>query len=166
MADNKVHDIFISYSWKIKSSVDDLFAFLSFNDFSIWMDRERLNAGCLLCDELQKAILEAKVIIACVNRDYLNSPMCNKEIQYACRLKKPIILVFFDDLSEEELENIKPLISGLVRIRAFESLGDWSGEIGTHLLNAIENVFDRKITYKKPNVAYEEEDTEKWFNSL
>ena len=143
MSDRKESDIFISYAWAIGHHVDELYSFLDFHNYSVWMDRKCLLAGSQLTHEIQKGILGAEVFLFCINRDYLTSQMCEKEIHYASRLKKKMIAVFFDDLSEIELEKLEPTISASTKIYAFKSLGDLTGNVGTQLLQAVQQALKR-----------------------
>lgn len=137
MSSEQKLDIFISYPWKIKPYVDELFVYLVSNQYKVWMDSDVLNAGSILSEEIHKAILDAKVFICCINRDYLSSVMCNKEIQYAFDLGKTIIPIMFEEMSTEKLGKVGFIISGQLQIRVYDNPSDWNGISGQKLMNSL-----------------------------
>ncbi|KAK3098795.1 hypothetical protein FSP39_023178 [Pinctada imbricata] len=57
-----------------------------------WIDVERIGMNGLF-DEIAKGLLEAKMVVACVSDEYVQSPSCKKEFHYACTvLNIPIVL--------------------------------------------------------------------------
>lgn len=139
-------DVFISYPWAIKHYVDNLFAFLISNKFNVWMDRTKLNAGNALCKEIHKAIKAAKVFICCISREYLNSDMCNKEIQHAFDLKKTIIPIMFEDLRIEQ-HHVGLIIGGLLQIRVYDNPHGWNGKNGKDLISSLNKILDKPYSY-------------------
>ena len=101
-------DIFISYNWKIKTQVKELYEILTKQlKFKVWLDDEQLNAGYPLFSELAKAIDDSKVFICCLTTDYCKSKNCNREFKYADDSNKPIIILKIDNLKSNEITKIK-----------------------------------------------------------
>ena len=99
--------VFLSYQWKIQSSVRQIYNELAAHDcLDIVMDIFKLKAGMKLYLTLASNIQKADVVLACVTREYVNSKNCEREIIYADSFNKHIIPLYMEKIPMAELGSI------------------------------------------------------------
>ena len=103
------HEIFISYNWSIKNSVQKLYDILTSSlNYKVWLDEKELNAGnSPLTAELASAIKRSKVFISCITTDYCKSYNCNLEIEYASAKKAEMIVLMVENLNPVNIDEIQ-----------------------------------------------------------
>jgi leucine-rich repeat kinase 2 len=107
--DSKEIDVFISYCWKnshdaVKkgtlrnekslSCLDprELYSLFRENGLNVWLDIHNLKESRGMFEEMSRGLNKAKVVVACISDDYVNSQNCKLEFRFAhCSLRKPII---------------------------------------------------------------------------
>jgi hypothetical protein len=126
-----MNDLFISYQWGSQESVKNLYEFLKSKKYKTWMDINRLDAGGLgLNNQLSQAIKSSRVVICCITKAYDKSENCKLEINWAKQNKKPLIILMFEDVPVEQLDNVGFIITPLLRINLFEDkqvFRKWTG---------------------------------------
>jgi len=85
--------IFISYSWSNKQTVNKLHTFLKQKLFNCWIDDHQLQGGSELFTKIDDGISDCKVFIACCSNTYGASTNCQREFLLANDRKKLIIPV-------------------------------------------------------------------------
>ena len=103
-------DVFISYNWKVKEKVKELYKILTEEyNLKVWLDDMQLNGGNMssLTAELASAIKNSKIFICCLTNQYCRSQNCNLEIEYASVLQKKIIVLSIDDLDTTKIDEIQ-----------------------------------------------------------
>jgi len=85
--------IFISYSWSNKPSVNKLHIFLKQKLFNCWIDDHQLQGGSELFTKIDAGISDCKVFIACCSNTYGASTNSQRELLLANDRKKLIIPV-------------------------------------------------------------------------
>lgn len=130
-------DIFVSYCWsnseeafkskQIKQSVGSAFAdprkvhsILAKSDkFSLWIDTDQLKTtnqndeSLGMFAQIADGLGKAKVVLACVSKQYANSENCRMEIQFAIKsLKKPVVPVIVGEGNEWESTVVGLLVAG------------------------------------------------------
>ncbi|XP_072025629.1 LOW QUALITY PROTEIN: uncharacterized protein [Amphiura filiformis] len=90
--------VFISYNWGIQDDVKILRDYLERAGFPCWMDIGQMGGGDSLYSKIYEGIRSAKVVLACVTPKYITSECCNREINLADLLKKPIIPIVFNSV--------------------------------------------------------------------
>ena len=141
MSSSGNYELFLSHQWDSKKEVELLYKFLTEeNGFRVWKDKNSLQSGDNLSDQIADAISNAKLFVCCITRAYAQSPMCNNEINFAIALKKPIIPLMFEKVSIAELKGVGFLISSLLRVNLYEDpniFSKWEGDVATEIVKTI-----------------------------
>ncbi|XP_072048271.1 uncharacterized protein [Amphiura filiformis] len=98
----KTGHVMISYSWGAEEDHypcqqrmiklrDELIA----GGYRVWMDLDEMAGN--MDDRMSEAVEKAYAILICVSEKYQKSANCKKEAQYAFFLKRPIIILKYDD---------------------------------------------------------------------
>lgn len=122
-------DVFISYSLEKKSQAKLLYNELVVkHNFRMWFDE--LYSRALQPTRLAKGIANSKVFLCILTRDYLASTDCINELKYAYKLKKKIIVVFFEKLDlNSDMGEVDFIMntSACIRYKFYRfDLNDWS----------------------------------------
>ena len=139
---NELFDIFISYNWESKDKVKILYRKLS-NEYNlkVWIDDNQLDNN-LLYDQLVNGIKNSKIFLCCITKKYSESFNCIREINYASELRKPFIVLMFEELSINEIGCVGFIITPLLRFNCFMDktmLYNWSGPIFESMLKSLNN---------------------------
>ncbi|XP_068689361.1 uncharacterized protein [Montipora foliosa] len=130
-------DVFFSYCWanseeayqskQVKEFIGSAFAdprkvhstLAKNHTFSLWIDTEQLkttnqNADSLgMFAQIAEGLGKAKVVLACVSKQYANSENCRMEIQFAVKsLKKPVVPLIVGTDNEWESTVVGLLVAG------------------------------------------------------
>jgi hypothetical protein len=95
-----MNDVFISYNFEIKDQVEQLNTNLKQFGFKIWYD-EKIENKDELSDKSFDEIAKSKLFLCCLTQPYFESDECNKEINLADKLYKPIIILMVQNLNLE-----------------------------------------------------------------
>ena len=97
------YDVFMSYNWGSKPYVRKLYDYLTnIQSFKVWIDDKELTND-LLFDQLGKGIKSSKCFVCCITKKYCDSDNCQKELNYASVLKKPLIVLMLERLDIGEI---------------------------------------------------------------
>lgn len=88
---------FISYAHSDQDRVEGLICFLR-ESYRIWLDSD-INAATEYNDQIAERIENTEIFIACISENYLASDYCMDEIMYARSMGRPVLLVFFENVS-------------------------------------------------------------------
>ena len=88
---------FISYAHSDQDRVEGLICFLG-ESYRIWLDSD-INAATEYNDQIAERIENTEIFIACISENYLASDYCMDEIMYARSMGRPVLLVFFENVS-------------------------------------------------------------------
>lgn len=81
--------VMLSYNWASQSEVKKIAKFLQSHGVKTWMDVEDMAHSTV--EAMALAVENASAIIICYSQEYLRSPNCRAEAEYAFQLKKSII---------------------------------------------------------------------------
>lgn len=81
--------VFLSYQHQYEDAVVSLRDALQSYGFKTWVDIDDMVGSTI--ESMAKAVEEAAVLVVCMSASYKESKNCQKEVEYAERLHKPII---------------------------------------------------------------------------
>ena len=90
--------VFVSYQYDTQADVRALCEWLQFRGFTYWLDDAQISPGDQLAVEIERAIRNCKVFLACLSPRYLVSQHCHREIWLADLLNKPIVPIVFEKI--------------------------------------------------------------------
>ncbi|XP_070174801.1 uncharacterized protein [Littorina saxatilis] len=117
-------DIFLSYQWGHQDEVRLLRQHLEMAGFSCWMDVGQMGGGDKLFEKIDTGIRGAKVVISCVTAKYAKSPNCNREVNLAVNLGKPIFPLLMEKTTWPPPGSMGPIFSEYLFIRFFQRAGE------------------------------------------
>nr|XP_054759991.1 uncharacterized protein LOC129266170 [Lytechinus pictus] len=88
--------VFLSYQWDHQPEVKAIRKHLEMAGFPCWMDIGQMGGGDQLFAKISQGMRSSKVVLCMVTEKYSNSENCNKEVNLANLLNKPIIPVLID----------------------------------------------------------------------
>eukprot|EP00057_Strongylocentrotus_purpuratus_P010571 XP_011665045.1 PREDICTED: uncharacterized protein LOC105438652 [Strongylocentrotus purpuratus] len=88
--------VFLSYQWDHQSEVKAIKKHLEMAGFPCWMDIGQMGGGDQLFAKISQGMRSSKVVLCMVTEKYSNSENCNKEVNLANLLNKPIIPILID----------------------------------------------------------------------
>ena len=140
------YDIFISYQWDIKPQVLALYRELTrTHNLSVWMDEFEMGPNSLY-KELSTAIKNSKIFMCCVTRKYCMSNNCLKEINFASYLKKEFVVLMWEELKIQDIDEVGFIISPYVRNNCYkhpELLTSWTGDMFNSIMHGINQILGR-----------------------
>ena len=132
-------DIFLSYQWDKKSTVEKLHENLNAKGFTIWRDVEQLKYGNLF-DRLASGIENSKVFVCCITKNYIDSKSCNYEFYYAAKLNKYLLVLMLENLTIQQMKGIGFISNPLLRKNCYEDqtiLQNWNGPLFEDIADSI-----------------------------
>lgn len=140
------YDVFISYQWDDKAKAKELKRFLEKHKLNVWMDEYKVNLGHGLNSQLQDAIYNSRILVACITKKYCLSQNCTSEYNFADRVNcemsrdqdiKITIPVMFENVKHKYLENGMGLkLSGIYKLHAFEK-ENWKEELYRNIRHSL-----------------------------
>jgi hypothetical protein len=91
-------DVFISYSRKDKEFVRRLHDALALTNRNIWIDWEDIPPTANWWAEICKGIEDSDAFLCVLSPDWIASPVCKQEIDYAVTCKKKLVPIVFRDI--------------------------------------------------------------------
>ena len=151
-------DIFISYNWNEKPKVEQLENKLKSVGLSVWRDDSALSYSKSLPNQLARAILDSKLVLVCLTKEYTNSDNCIKEITYANISKKPMSILMIDHMTPSEMGGVGFLISTFIRVNCYKNPSNWLDANFNEIIRSIEDNINIKINQicLKPTVEVSE----------
>jgi hypothetical protein len=95
--------VFISYSRKDQSFVEQLHAALTYREKDTWVDWKDIPPTAKWIREIYDGIEAADNFLFVISPDSINSPICKKEIEHAIHHNKRFIPLIFRDVKSEHL---------------------------------------------------------------
>ncbi|XP_071115734.1 uncharacterized protein [Haliotis cracherodii] len=159
-------EIFISYQWGKQPEVQLLQRHLSSAGYSCWLDVGQMGGGDKLFEKIDRGIRAATVVLCCVTDNYASSPNCNREVNLAVTLGKPIIPLLLEKCTWPPAGSMGPIFSEYLFIRFFSRPGEeveadafWSKAKFRELL--------LQLSYNKVEVSLQVEPEYKdWWNKI
>ena len=96
--------------------------------------------------ELSESIRNSKIFLCCITKKYSESKNCIKEINYAATLDKKFIVLMWERLQMDDLNEVGFIINPLVRYNCYqhkEILQSWSGPYFEYLMHNINKLLNR-----------------------
>nr|UZG77129.1 MyD88-like protein L1 [Strongylocentrotus purpuratus] len=88
--------VFLSYQWDHQLEVKAIKKHLEMAGFPCWMDIGQMGGGDQLFSKISQGMRSSKLVLCMVTEKYSNSENCNKEVNLANLLNKPIIPILID----------------------------------------------------------------------
>ncbi|GAB1605871.1 uncharacterized protein LOC115219837 [Argonauta hians] len=108
--------VFISYQWDSQDAVKALWDRLERAGISCWMDIGQMGGGDQLYNKIEQGIRNCKIMLACITPKYVISHLCNRELNLADVLRKPIVPVMFESITWPPPGGMALIFSNLVYI--------------------------------------------------
>ncbi|XP_069127354.1 uncharacterized protein [Argopecten irradians] len=116
--------IFLSYQWGHQNEVKLLRKHLLMAGYECWMDIGQMGGGDKLFEKIDNGIRGSKVIICCVSEKYAKSPNCNREVNLAVNLGKPMIPLLMEKMGWPPHGSMGPIFSEYLFVRFFQRGGE------------------------------------------
>lgn len=134
-------DVFISYSWKDATFVEDLAARLKKSGVALWLDRYEIKPGEYLRRRVNEAIASADYSLVIISPDSIKSEWVQHEIDGAMSR----------ELDEKKVRLI-PLLIGNVQSRNLPADIRGKNYLDFRIPGEAEKAFDRLIDFLKPEL--------------
>lgn len=122
--------MFISYEWESQDDVKAIRDRLEKCGFSCWMDIGQMGGGDQLYAKIDRGIRNCKVVLACISPRFIVSHYCQRELNLADLLRKPIVPVLIRSVPWPPPGSMALLLAQLVYID-LEGIGGHGG-CGVH----------------------------------
>ncbi|XP_056022602.1 uncharacterized protein LOC125652678 isoform X2 [Ostrea edulis] len=152
-------EIFLSYQWGHQNEVKLISRHLEMAGYKCWMDVGQMGGGDKLFEKIDSGIRAAKIVISCVTEKYAKSPNCNREVNLAVNLGKPMIPLLMEKMAWPPAGSMGPIFSEYLFIRFFQRPGEetkddriWPAAKFTELLmqlNCLKVMPDEKTVTKE-----------------
>jgi hypothetical protein len=144
------YDIFIAYEQSCQDKLYRLSNLLTTGlNLSVSLDKPEVDLTMKrLYNKIIHKIIKSKLVVCCVNRNFIKSQKCRDELIIAYTYSKPVIVLLFEEIRLGELSFIDFLSRGgptLTLGEYFESNGQKNMLFLTELTEVIEKIVDRKL---------------------
>ena len=148
--DPLVYDAFLSFDKSIGDKIVKLTSLLMIGfDLNVITDLPEVDLTMKRkYNKLMQKMLRSKVVICCVNRDFINSKKCKDVLILAYTSSKPILVILSEELRLSELKLVDFLTNGGDRISAIDYLWKNSAndcQFVNEIAIAIEHVLGCKL---------------------
>ena len=113
--------VFISYQWDSKEKVKSCKEYLENNHIQLWFDEDNLECAGYLHPQLARGIELSELFLCFITEKYDKSVNCFRELNWAFKHNKKIIVVMLEEIDTKELKNIGILIDPLLRINSLDN---------------------------------------------
>ena len=151
-SNENIFDIFLSYNWDSKDVVKKLYKkFVHEHEFKVWIDDSELHNE-MLYSQIAEGIRHAKCFVCCITKKYTESLDCQRELNYASDLKKPIIVLMFENLKIDTINgSVGFIISPLLRCNLYNEMdrikqGNWKNPNMDSVIKTIESKIDNSTS--------------------
>ena len=104
-----IWNVFISYSSKDRPIIETIIGDLNNNRITYWWDKEKLLAGDLVLQTIEKGLQGSRFVLACFSRNQLESGWCHAEYEtilsevFSGGTDQKVLPLILDDLTHKEL---------------------------------------------------------------
>ena len=89
--------IFISYAHDDSERVLPIISYIANEEYRVWFD-QRIEVGTKWAEAIAQRLNQSACFMAFITDNYLQSDNCMDEIEYAKNKKKPILIIYLEDL--------------------------------------------------------------------
>ena len=140
--------IFISYSHKDRDRADFLWEELRARGHEVFIDREGIFETEHITARIRDMMQGSDVVVLVLGPNWITSPACRMEMQFALELNKRMVPVAFEDVGPD----LPPEIREINYVRFYGEDGAWSEAI-----QRLDNALDRDIEWIRDHTRFGEQ---------
>ncbi|XP_072037755.1 uncharacterized protein [Amphiura filiformis] len=111
--------VFLSYQWDHQPEVKALKTHLEMAGYTCWMDIGQMGGGDQLYAKINEGMRSSKIVLCMCTEKYSKSENCNKEVNLANLLNKPIIPILIDKMAWPPEGSMSMLFAQLLYIQLY-----------------------------------------------
>ena len=140
-------DLFFSFEHEIEKKVkrlnDAMKKYLEINICQVNINANKKSQE----KKIEEEIIDSKIFICCLTKAYTLSKQCQSEIAFAYMKDKPMIVLMFEKLTNQDLCSIAYGLSNISKINLYEDtrFDSWDGSLFIHVVKSVELLLKRKI---------------------
>jgi hypothetical protein len=147
---DKTYDIFFSYEQQIEKKITKLYEIMKQKfEINIFFNL-KTNKDNQINDS---SINDSKIVVCCVTKAYTVSKKCQNEIAIAYTNDKPIIVLMFEKLNNQDINTIAFALSNISKFNLYDDVkifDTWDGSLFEHITRSIESLLKRNIRKQRP----------------
>ena len=134
------YDVFLSYDqeWNTKESVEKFHDKLHSDGYKVWCDTN-LQANQNAIRQISNSILNSQIFLCLLTRNYCDSNMSNREIDYAFKCGKTIVYLMIENMTVEEMGSIGFMMGHIVAIECFKNMYSWWEDDFSKIKSTLDN---------------------------
>lgn len=140
--------IFISYSHKDRDRADFLWQELRGRGHEVFIDREGILETELITARIRDMMQGSDVVVLVLGPNWITSPACRMEMQFALELNKRMVPAAFEDVGPD----LPPEIREIAYVRFYGEDGEWGQAI-----ERLDTALDRDIEWIRDHTRFGEQ---------